>query len=182
MGVNADSRFPETQGHHEVCRLAPDPRKLQEFVNLVGHPSVVLILYSSTDFPNVSRLDPVEPGRKDEFLNPFFGKAGHFLSITGHLKEPEGGFPRHLILGPERNDTGDENLKRITPARHLRDGGFPELPHLFTEDTDNIVDAIIIHRRTTSDFIPAGLADGSWTMNTLFHSHIHRDLCKILKI
>ena len=75
-----------------------------------------------------ARLRAIEPHREDGALDPAGGQPRHGLGPVGEREEAGRRGPRGLVLGPEREDAGDEDVEGIAPlGRDLRQRGGPPL-------------------------------------------------------
>jgi len=112
MGVHADRRFPEGDGHHQIGRLAADSGEGDQLFHRFGdHSAEPGQRLGQTC--QVSRLIFIKTDRIDKGSDFFLGKGGQSLQVRRHGKKPCCGRRGGFVLGPGREDGGDQDLEGI---------------------------------------------------------------------
>ncbi len=146
MGVHTDSRFVETKSHDEVGGLSAYAFQFEQLVDLIGNFAGIFFLEGFTYLANVLSLDTVKSHRKDGLFNGFDRQLDHRLRRLREGKQAATGLGSGVILGPETQDTGDEDMKgsmsRLGHEGHNR--GFP-LGHFPSQNSDRLMNIACFH-------------------------------------
>jgi len=170
MGIHTDARFAETKRHDKIGGFPPDPFERKELVDGVRYNSAIFHNKLPRQQGNLIRLGAIKAGGVDQpgyFVN---GETRHFLRRLGPGKYPGRSESRHLILGTQRDDTGNKNLEGTAVA--LGNNGYRRsLPVFvfFAQGRNNVMNIIRFHRVILS--YPVLLRNTQFFAGCTFLSH-----------
>ena len=116
MGVDTDRRDPETQAEDKIGGLAADPGEFEQRRLVVGYDAAVIRSQDRRYPAQLTGLGVVETGRVDGLRDLFLGKIGELGWSIGEPEETPAGLVSDLVLGSERDDARNQEVKRRSPG------------------------------------------------------------------
>jgi len=182
VDVHADAGLVEALGDHEVGGLSPDALEGEEPIDVVRHQSPEPLQEIPADAEEDARLGAVEAHGEDGALDPLGGQPPHRLRRVGEGKQAGRRRPRGLVLGPEREETGDEHAKgvaalrghfghrRLAPARGVPGQGLDDPANLDGPPRSAQLRALILARSAlasgTSFIVQSARLKGAFSSST----------------
>jgi len=119
MGVDDNARRAEGSAEHHIGSLAPDPGKLDQFLQLSGHTPAVMFDEGLAAGLDISGLVPIKAGWPDQPLD-FSDRCGYEILRPAHALEQHRGDAINLLVGAlGRKNGGHQQLERIA-VKELR--------------------------------------------------------------
>jgi len=98
------------------------------------------------DLANVLSLDAVKANRENRLFDGFYWQAEHLLRCLGKGEQPATGLGGGVILGPQAQDAGNEDVKgAVTGLCHECDDGCFPFGHLSSKISNRLVNFSYFH-------------------------------------
>ena len=143
MDIDGDTGLLEGKRHDDVRRLAPDSRKCEKIVQIMGHLALKTIDKQGRNVMEGLGFDSVERDGIDPLLDLPDRNLEHRLRVVGDFEKPLTGPGRRLILGSQTENAGNQHRIRCMSVVPYSWNG--PIADLLPEDSENLRDVLVFH-------------------------------------